>query len=491
MQKIYLLLRSNKQTGPYTLEELLQLNLKPFDLVWVDGRSAAWQYPFEIPALKPYVPETPHASMPFQPIATSAMEQKVSQSINPITQKTEAPKKVFVSIPKSYAPVNEQKAFTDHEAFMPPVEKPPYEAKAEASPATPSYRQHSASSQPKAIEGETVHTGYSRSLNDVEEDYTNWMYRQKTKKKSSINAKDLILTALILIVIGGGYYVMSKPSITNSVLPSAKIAKPSSVQPMGNTVTDAGQNIETVSNQNASVSANQTLVSNTSNIQPDHTNKNIKKKNPVIVSKAQTNSSVPSSQNSMPVEKTTPNIPTNNDVVSKEPAVKQQSKVENAPEKKKKIADVLKGIFSKKDKKAEETKNDPVVLDDPKPATNRQATRRDDNSPNNTSGAAEINTTALMNQIDISSNAPDNWMMGVRNLKITLRNRSNVAIQTASVTVNYYDENDRLLEKKLIYFANVAAKGKATVAAPDQKWADHVDFTVTSASAKDDRFASN
>ena len=41
MHKVYLLLRNNRQTGPYSLDELLKLNLKPFDLVWVDGRSAA------------------------------------------------------------------------------------------------------------------------------------------------------------------------------------------------------------------------------------------------------------------------------------------------------------------------------------------------------------------------------------------------------------------------------------------------------------------
>ncbi|MGZ3854421.1 MAG: hypothetical protein ACXVBX_16625, partial [Flavisolibacter sp.] len=114
MQKVYLLLRNNKQTGPYSLEELLQLNLKPFDLVWVDGRSAAWQYPFEIPSLKPYVPETPHAEVPFQPIATAVMEESPvvnsashQQPQNPVPQNvapqvTEAPKRVFVSIPKTY-----------------------------------------------------------------------------------------------------------------------------------------------------------------------------------------------------------------------------------------------------------------------------------------------------------------------------------------------------------------------------------------------------
>ena len=52
----YLLLRSNKQTGPYTAADLQQMGLKPYDLVWVDGKSAAWRYPGEIDELKPFAP---------------------------------------------------------------------------------------------------------------------------------------------------------------------------------------------------------------------------------------------------------------------------------------------------------------------------------------------------------------------------------------------------------------------------------------------------
>lgn len=52
----YLLLRSNKKTGPYTLEEIIGLGLKPYDLVWVEGRSAAWRYPSEIDELKEFAP---------------------------------------------------------------------------------------------------------------------------------------------------------------------------------------------------------------------------------------------------------------------------------------------------------------------------------------------------------------------------------------------------------------------------------------------------
>ena len=52
----YLLLRNNKHSGPYTLEALIQLGLKPYDLVWVEGKSAAWRYPSEVEDLKFYAP---------------------------------------------------------------------------------------------------------------------------------------------------------------------------------------------------------------------------------------------------------------------------------------------------------------------------------------------------------------------------------------------------------------------------------------------------
>ncbi|HYJ38128.1 MAG TPA: GYF domain-containing protein, partial [Chitinophagaceae bacterium] len=55
MQK-FLLLRNNKQTGPYSVEELEQMGLKPYDLIWVNGKSAAWRYPGEVDDLKSFAP---------------------------------------------------------------------------------------------------------------------------------------------------------------------------------------------------------------------------------------------------------------------------------------------------------------------------------------------------------------------------------------------------------------------------------------------------
>jgi hypothetical protein len=53
---MYLLLRDNKQSGPFSLDELKTLGLKAYDLVWVDGRSAAWRYPSELEELRPFAP---------------------------------------------------------------------------------------------------------------------------------------------------------------------------------------------------------------------------------------------------------------------------------------------------------------------------------------------------------------------------------------------------------------------------------------------------
>jgi len=53
---MYLLLRNNKQSGPYSLDDLKNMGLKAYDLVWLEGKSAAWRYPSEIEELKEFAP---------------------------------------------------------------------------------------------------------------------------------------------------------------------------------------------------------------------------------------------------------------------------------------------------------------------------------------------------------------------------------------------------------------------------------------------------
>ena len=61
----YLLLRNNKESGPFTMDEVKSMSLKTYDLIWVVGKSAAWRYPGEIPELKSFAPSVPEQETDF------------------------------------------------------------------------------------------------------------------------------------------------------------------------------------------------------------------------------------------------------------------------------------------------------------------------------------------------------------------------------------------------------------------------------------------
>jgi hypothetical protein len=53
--KAYLLLRDHKESGPYSLEQLKALKLRPGDLICEEDTSPAWQYAIESDGLKAFV----------------------------------------------------------------------------------------------------------------------------------------------------------------------------------------------------------------------------------------------------------------------------------------------------------------------------------------------------------------------------------------------------------------------------------------------------
>jgi hypothetical protein len=465
MQKVYLLLRNNQQSGPYELDELLQLQLKPFDLIWVNGRSAAWQYPGEIQALQPYMPITPHSDLPYQPIATAAMERQQAQ-VTKSTETIQEQKKVFVSMPRAASrpsPIeNVQPKQIDSE--QPLNEVPNHYHRSE------NFRDASVASPAGTLQ--------------VEEDsFRNWN-QNNSKKKKSFRAKDLAATLVLGVLIAGGYYILSKPSIVPAGQVSKTVVAPVSVQAP-----------EEKNNTDSMISKSQ-FPEQKKNLIPEEkeTIKNDLKikanKNHAVLSQP-----IVKGNDEIPIEKSHESGRNHSSQVI--PPGTQESNT-TAVVKKKKIGQVIKNIFSTK-KKSEEPKNTSVVLEEPRPATDRKAARREDppTSSNTTqvpekpaaNDDMEEKSITLADYIDITSNAPDNWMMGISGLKITLRNRSNVVIQTAAVNVLYYDANNKLLDRKMVYFSHVPAKGKLTQPAPDHKFADHVEIKLNAASAKEDRYA--
>ncbi|MGB8193476.1 MAG: hypothetical protein WCF67_16210, partial [Chitinophagaceae bacterium] len=116
--KQFLLLRSNKQSGPYSADDLQQMGLKPYDLIWVDGKSAAWRYPGEIDDLKSFAPpveeqpydrfykkpepenkvqETP-VQTPVVSIPPTARPMQPAEN-KPVPKKEKEYKRIFVTLP--------------------------------------------------------------------------------------------------------------------------------------------------------------------------------------------------------------------------------------------------------------------------------------------------------------------------------------------------------------------------------------------------------
>lgn len=455
MQKVYLLLRNNRQTGPYSLEELLGLQLKPFDLVWVEGRSAAWQYPAEIPALRSFVPDTPRAENPFQPIQTEALEKEVPQK--PASRpepSTLSSAKVFVRMPQpAVPPAPAMEPVRSSPSIEPPLVEPPMPS------AMPSL------SEPAPLRNERF------SSDDA--DVRSWNYHPPQRKKKSLGKKDLVLTALLIGVLAGGYYLMSRPEVLPRTSARSAVPIPSTA------ATPSAEGKATLEEQKPETGS-----------QPYETPTAGQATNPALpkaISRKQTAASVRKAN--LPVGNETAETKTAAPAV-KEPAAPDETSatpdVTQNASKKKNLGTVIRGIFKKNKEKdpAPAPSREPVVLETPRPATNRQATRRSDEG-NAEASAPEATESEpnLMDQVDLSSNAPDNWMMGVSGLKVTLRNRSGVLLGNATVQVLYYDANNGLLEKKNLNFSNVPARGKATLPAPDHKYADHVELKLAAVNA--------
>lgn len=469
MQKVYLLLRDNQRTGPHSLEELLELQLQPFDLVWVDNRSTGWRYPSEIDSLKSYVGVDSTSITQSESIPQPTVEQKSVRSSEPIHSSGTAVKKIYVSMPVKTGNANSYKQEEDlanpgvPETFNP---IPKY---------APGYQEPVSTIRERSSEDNLFKTATQK------EEYSP-LFIPKKKKRSFFTLRSFAAFIGIMMLGAAGYYFLTvkKSKTTSPDLVSQSVQQPVVNEPE-TTSDDTETAFETNQQENKAIksSSKKSINKETlTNLPVDTRNKKTNKQgsiadpeiDPVINKEAEIPETVVVND-----EKTQENIPGS----SKEPVTK---------EKKKKLGEVIKDIFKPKEKARQEEKKE-TAMEDPKPATNRQSTKREDG--NNEMNSKPEPIVDIASFVDISSNAPDNWMMGVKGLKLTLRNRSNVAIQTASVEIVYYNDNKEVLDKKLIYFSNVAAKGKSIMAAPDHKYADHVTFKLATVVAKEDRFARN
>lgn len=443
MQKVYLLLRNNRQTGPHSLEELLQHGLQPFDLVWVEGKSYGWAYPSEIDTLRPFIidPASPsvETASSGQPAAVSGTEKAPS-------------KKIFVCLPLATA----QRAASPASPAPDPIEQ-----KAEA--LRQRIQSYAMQSHPQQDE---IRTNYARSLDSVEEDYTSWIYRKKTKKKNHIPYKHWMAAGIAGLVLAATWLLAkntykepASQAQQRRVLQDDK--EQAALPAAAKTAFTPAAVTETSSKQAVVATVTRKAKKNRAPSAP------IKKAAPVNTTTedaAQKEGPLPPTQNAPPVAEE-----------------KKQVVAAGTPkEKKRSLKQLLGGLFRK-------NKKDETVQEEPRPTDNsnneRKATRRDE-------GSTESVSVDLTDQVEIKMNqGADDWMMGVRGLKLTLYNHSAATLQSAAVEVSYYSEQNDVLERKTVYFTNIASRKSRTVAAPDHRMADHAAFKILSATGVENAYA--
>ena len=244
----YLLLRNNKESGPYSLQQLVNFGLKPYDLVWLEGKSAAWRYPSEVDGLKDYAPATEEQPYDrfYKKQEEKPQEKQVNKQVQPQQEIYSAPKeetyvppkkevyvlpvenktlttskKVFVAMPENHIPKNQSQPVVVK--APPAVEEKPLiveDKKVESKPLQTEHwslpkepvipkQEPIVKAYPVTLKEEpTLNEKYSESLDDIKKRYAEtYLNRKKKSKWTSTHTSVLqvfggaIVFCLIVVVI--------------------------------------------------------------------------------------------------------------------------------------------------------------------------------------------------------------------------------------------------------------------------------------------------
>jgi hypothetical protein len=193
MSEVFRLLRNNKETGPYSLDELLQQSLRPYDLVWVEGKGAGWRYPSELDILKPYLQE--NIADISGSINTSVVEKQIPSTLDAVSK----PAQISVI---------ESDTLTEEEELT---------AEALDKKANEIYLRVQAYSSQKEKQANYPQTKHARSLDELKQEYADWLHKKNHKNRYG-KKLHYILPAVAIVLVGFiGFVVINKNNSTEVV----------------------------------------------------------------------------------------------------------------------------------------------------------------------------------------------------------------------------------------------------------------------------------
>jgi hypothetical protein len=498
----YRLLRSNKESGPYSLNDLVTLGLKPYDLVWVDGRSAAWRYPSEIAELKDYAPaieEQPYDRF-YKKYSEpeTAKESTVSPREQPAPQKNpvkeieiinQEPEPVRYPVKENVIKEEPVKKITpeipspSYPTYQAQPKKQVYVSMPERNNGFGQYQQEQyqqylpKTDQPKVVqekprpveeksyspiniqesEETKLETKYTQSLDDIKEMYVNTLVQRKTKNRRKEIIKKYVKPALVplFLLISGvaiGYVITSKKTSSKSLQAVSAVVTPQTTPEQKNEETpvegkilqpDETKNLISGTNDKNSKSLHpqQQLL-----IQPQKQNKNITTittvPKAVIPDKKEKQAFVPDD----------------------EVATVQKKNVEvdpNTGERKRAIRD----------------NDDEIAAKEINTRSNPEHTEKKSNPERS---FIETDRKDLRHFVTIKSN---NYIRGafggIRGLELTVYNNSGFLLDEVSVELQIMKPSEQPLRTDIITVRNISANGAVTVRVPDSQRGIRVDYRIT------------
>ena len=417
MHRVYLLLRNNQQTGPHSLDELLQMQINSNDLIWIEGESYGWQTASEIPRLHNYLKQSAEHKTGFDGRKHATERDARVNSRN-----------VFVRLPA----VQHLSPSTPEEVSI--------EDRAEL--LRKKVQSIAAAERNSSVENIGVHAG--------KVDYTGWAFKKKEKR--SVNSKILIvfINALVLIAVIG-WWTTTKDSSEKKKSEVVVTQKSNTSEP-----------VEFQGESSVIVNAEETKVD-----QP------IRPNEPTAVSKGSTAQEKLKKKTMMVAEVQQPASPGENQAITNEVSAEENvpQQPTQTPEKKRRtLKEVIHGLFAKEDA-TEAGQQASSASTKGERTTRKRGDASGQVAPVSFTDAIDIRL----------QKSEDDWMMGVQNLKVKLYNNSDVKLSSATIQLLYYSEDNVQLDRKTIQFSNVPAKKSQTIAAPDHRTADHVTYQILSA----------
>ncbi len=437
----YLLLRNNKEKGPFSLDELIQHGLKPYDLVWVNGKSAAWRYPGEIAELKEYSPAV--EEQPYDRFFKKPLEEK-KQGPVPVLQKEAVvqqpayiPKKsVFVTLPgqQQQRTVIKEQVVTGYEKYQAPVKETVI-----ADTAVPTI---SITETPV-----TAEIKYSQPLDEIKEMYVKTLQdrKQKIAKKTYLNAA-MKNVAVALAIVGVGILI----------------------------------GFAMKSNGNKPVAAAETIIPQQVAILPTDTTEPVLQEQPAQEQKDEEIPAEPAYEEPQPVIR---------DEMEKQELKEQKQSRLTAP-----VSLPEKTITTSPKKEVVQPEKKFVPADEPSPGVEINArtgernkkVRSETTEPTEKETISEpvpkavLKNNSLSKQVTVSSNDYQKVAFGgIRNLQLTVSNDSKYVLDNVVVELQYLKPSELPLKTESIQFRSVAPGGTQTIRVPDTNRGIKVTYKIT------------